>query len=266
MGKNNKQTHSVEEDNNFGIPKGLVAQRRKELIAAKERSRLKAASLNTTHLINLTPLYSITPDTKAVSNDPIPLNATAINALPSTKESLTHLTKSRPKIEHRNPSQRKSNSLAHDLFKNNESHLGDTTDLDLNGDWLNVLKKTIVGAWTAYKQYYELGINTRQPNGWFSWWRHGDGGQKKAETLKNKAEASVDLEMIMQQMEGFFEDSSTRYENHSFASYLFEEFNRLLQKPHEGTTYSKEHWFVIAEQLRLMAKEECGHNSSTLEL
>lgn len=72
----------------------------------------------------------------------------------------------------------------------------------------------------------------------------------------------------MQQMEQFFEDSYTRYENHSFASYLFEEFDRLLQgdkyKALEGTTHSKEYWHIIAEQLRLlMTKEECRHSSST---
>ncbi|KTD72636.1 hypothetical protein [Legionella tucsonensis] len=269
MGKKNQQTTSIEESNNFGIPKGLVAQRREELIAAKERSRLRAASLNTISL-NATPLYTIPPDTNAISHNPIPLNTTLINTAPSRKSSLTHLTKIRPKIEHRNPSKRKSNSLSHDFFKKNEPN-GEATDLDLNGDWLNTLKKTISGAWTTYKKYYEQGINTRQPNGWFSWWRHGDEGQKKAETIKNKAEASDYPEMIMLQMDNFFAAPSTRYENHSFASYLFEEFNRLLQgdkyKPQEGTTYGKEYWYVIAEQLRLlMAKEECEQSSSIPEL
>ncbi|HHT0605260.1 TPA: hypothetical protein ACTXXA_002691 [Legionella anisa] len=266
MGKKDKQNTSSKEGNNFGIPTGLVAQRRAELIAAKERDRLSATSLDTTQL-NATPLYIIPPDANAVSHTPPPLNTTPINALPPSKASLTHLTKSRPKIEHRNPSQRQSNSLTHDFFKNNEPKHGEAMDLGLNGDWLNVLKKTICRAWIAYKEYYELGINTRQPNGWFSWWRHRDEGQKKAEAIKNQAEASDNPEMIMQQMEGFFEDSYTRYENHSFASYLFEEFDRLLQgdkyKPLEGTIHGKEYWYIIAEQLRLlMTKEECKHSSS----
>lgn len=272
MGKKNKQTHAIEEDDNFGIPKGLVAQRREELLAAKEQSRLRAASLNTTPL-NATPLYSILPGANAVSNNPIPLNTTPINALPPSKASLTHLTKSRPRIEHRNPSQRKSNSLSHDFFKKNEQKSCESTGIGLTKDWLNVLKITIGKAQTAYKKYYELGINTRQPNGWLSWLRHGPDGQKKADSIKTKAEASQSIDIILQQLEQFFEDPDTRYENHSFASYLFVEFNRLLQgnkykaKPQEETLYDKNDWYKIVEQLRpLMTEEEYEYSSNVLKL
>ncbi|MCE0722930.1 MULTISPECIES: hypothetical protein [Legionella] len=264
MGKKDKQKTSIEKGNNFGIPTGLVAQRRAELIAAKERSRLSAISLNTTYLDTI-PLNA----NGIPHNPPIPLNPTSINAIPPGKASLTHVTKSRPKIEHRNPSrpQRKSNSFPQDFFKKNEPKHSESIDADLTKDWLNVLKKTIGNAQIAYKKYYELGINTRQPNGWFSWWRHGPDGQKKAELVKAEAEASPNIDAIMQQMQRFFEDPDTRCENHSFASYLFAEFNCLVQgdeyKPQEETIYDKEYWYTVAKQLRLlMDKEEYAHGPS----
>ncbi|CAM2952883.1 Uncharacterised protein [Legionella steigerwaltii] len=236
MDKKNKQTTTtIEKKNNFGIPTGLVAQRRAELIAAKKLS-----------------------DSGAMA----PANTTP----------LTHLTKSRPKFEHRKPSlkRRKANALTHDFFKKNEQKPCESTDMNSTVDSLQVLKKSIADAWTAYNKYYEQGINTLKPNGWFSWWRHGIDGQKKAESVKDKALSSDNPDIIMQQMEQFFEDPYTRFENHSFASYLFVEFNRLLQnheyKPQEGIIYDKKYWHTIAEQLRpLLTKEEYEHSSYTTE-
>ncbi|WP_392537290.1 hypothetical protein [Legionella sp. 227] len=233
MDKNKKQITLIEKNNNFDIPTGLVAQKRAELIAAKERSSLKALA-------------------------------------PMNTNPLTHLTKSRPKFEHRKPSpkRRKANGLALDFFKKNEQKAGESADMDLTTDSLKVLKKSIEDAWTAYNKYYELGVNTGQPNGWFSWWRHGVDGQKKAKSVKNAALASDNPDVVMKQMELFFEDPNTRFENHSFASYLFAEFNRLLHgqeyKLQAGIIYDKKYWYTIAEQLRpLLTKKEFEHRSYT---
>lgn len=233
MDKNERQTALIKKNNNFGIPTGLVAQKRAELIAAKEQSSLRAMA---------------------------PVNTTP----------LTHLTRSRPKFEHRKPSpkRRKVNQLALDFLKKNEQKPGESPDRDFTTDSLKVLKKSIEDAWTAYNQYYELGVNTGQPNGWFSWWRHGVDGQKKAQSVKNAALASDNPDVIMQQMELFFEDPNTRFENHSFASYLYAEFNRLLQgqeyKLQAEKIYDKKYWYTIAEQLRpLLTKEEYEHSSYT---
>ncbi|PWY55000.1 hypothetical protein DGG96_13885 [Legionella qingyii] len=240
MGKKNKQSTSFAGKNNFDIPPGLVAQRRAQLIAAREQSRLTSVTF-------------IDPDTNNTHTKP-----------------LSHLTKSRPQIKHKNPSRtrRKLNASSHDFLKKNEQITGCATDINLTVDWLKELKNTISGAWIAYSNYYKLGINTRQPNGWFSWWRHTEDGQIRAEKINNEAEASDNTDIIMKQMEQFFEDPSTRYENHSFATYLFEQFNRLLErheyKPRQGIIYDKNYWHTIAEQLhRLMAKEAYNHSSET---
>ncbi|WP_454780460.1 hypothetical protein [Legionella sp. WA2022007384] len=239
MGKNNKQTTSFIRKKNFDIPTGLVAQRRAELIAAKEQLRLKEmASINTDE------------------NNTNP-------------RMLTHLTKFRPQIKHKKPSRSQRNSTSmHDFFKTNEQIADEATDMDVTVDWLKELKNTISDAWVAYSNYYKLGINNRQPNGWFSWWRHSDDGQKRAERINDEALASEDTNKIMIQMERFFEEPSTRYENHSFASYLFEKFDRLLErheyKPQPEIIYDKNYWHTIAAQLHLlMTKEEFNHNSGT---
>ncbi|MCW8410486.1 hypothetical protein OQJ13_16015 [Legionella sp. PATHC035] len=233
MDKNEKQTTLIKKNNNFAIPTGLVAQKRAELIAAKEQSSLRALA---------------------------PVDATP----------LTHLTKSRPKFEHRKPSpkRRKANQLALDFLKKNEQIPSESPDRDSTTDSLKVLKKSIEDAWIAYNKYYELGVNTGQPNGWFSWWRHGVHGQKKAQSVKSAALASDNPDVIMQLMERFFEDPNTRFENHSFASYLFNEFNRLLQgdeyKLQAGKTYDSNYWYTIAEQLRsLLTQGEYEHSSYT---
>ncbi|MCW8444460.1 hypothetical protein OQJ05_10395 [Fluoribacter gormanii] len=238
MGKKNKQAILFAGKNNFDIPTGLVAQRRAELIAAREQSRLRS-------------MIFVDTNTNNTHTKP-----------------LTHLTKSRPQIEHKKPSRtrRKPNASSHDFLKKNEQLTAGTTDINLAVDWLKELKNTISDAWIAYNNYYKLGINTRQPNGWFSWWRHTDDGQKRAEKINDEAKASDNADKIMQQMERFFEDPSTRYENHSFASYLLEQFNRLLEryegKPRPGIIYNKNYWQTIAEQLHLlMANEEYNHSS-----
>lgn len=74
MGKNNKQIASNKVDH-FGIPEGLVSRRRDEIIAAKILANLKATNASNTPLLT-----------------------------PNQAKPLTHLTKSRPKIAHREPS------------------------------------------------------------------------------------------------------------------------------------------------------------------
>ncbi|QMT59478.1 hypothetical protein [Legionella sp. PC997] len=237
MGKNNKQTTSFIRKKNFDIPTGLVAQRRAELIAAREQSRLKEmASIDTDNL------------------NPKPLS---------------HLTKSRPQIGHKKPSRRrKTSESTSDFFKQNEQISSKVREIKVPVDWLNALKTTISDAWVAYNNYYKLGINTRQANGWFSWWRHTEDGQKRAERINKEAQASDDPHKIMEQLGLFFEAPFTRYENHSFATYLFEEFNKLLerheQKPRESVVFDNNYWHKISEQLHLlMAKEDYHHNSET---
>lgn len=86
-GQKNKQAILFAGKNNFDIPTGLVAQRRAELIAAREQSRLRS-------------MIFVDTNTNNTHTKP-----------------LTHLTKSRPQIEHKKPSRtrRKPNASSHDF-------------------------------------------------------------------------------------------------------------------------------------------------------
>ncbi|STY28568.1 Uncharacterised protein [Legionella wadsworthii] len=237
MGKNNKQIVSNGDNHHFGIPEGLVSRRKDEVIAQKKMANLKATNTNNTHC-----------------------------PTPNQAKPLTHLTKSRPKIAHRKPSRALHHLSTSEagFFSKIEKMVHESS----NPEWLKVIQCCISEAWRHYKNYYVRGINTRQPNGWLSWWRHGNEGQERAEIFKKEVEAINNLDQLMKYIGLFFEDPDIRFENHSFASYLFEEFNRLLRGPEyqfkEDTIYCKNDWYQISEQLKMMAEKECLKHSSDL--
>lgn len=217
MGHHDKEKSTEgTEHHQSGSSSGLVAQRRKELIAAKPLG-----------------LGGIAPKpTPAIKHNDV--------AQKRPEGELTHLTKSRPLFKQHRPPTRIPLKARREL-----------------GDFTSLLNKTILDATTKYKEYYLYGINTLEPNGWFSWWRHGRYGQNKAEEVCGQVQKYDTTEAIMASMELLFSDPYTQYDHHSYATHLLREFDKLLErhslpgcKPPEGGNYTKESWFVVATQLQ----------------
>ncbi len=223
MGQNDKGKTSVDNKHNkLGISAGLVAQRRKELIAAK--------------LLGL----------GGIGSNPIPeVNYPSVVENQS-EEKMRHLTKSRPMFKQHRPPSRLPRQVRHEL-----------------ADLTTLLNKTIADATAKYRDYYLNGVNTLEPNGWFSWWRHRMYGQNKAKEVNEQVQKYDTINCIMTRMDLLFTDPFTQYDHHSYATYLLREFDKLLKhlslpgcKPSEGGHYDKNSWFFVAAQLQKLIPPE----------
>ncbi|CEK09152.1 hypothetical protein [Legionella hackeliae] len=123
------------------------------------------------------------------------------------------------------------------------------------------LKEAILEAQRKYHEHYLHGTYPREENGWFSLLRHRLFGQEKAESFSN-IKASTLLQMI-ENLDNLFNDPNTRYQFHSFASYLLDEFNVLLKqeslsvkKPRAGEHYNASYWLEIRNELNGLLTEE----------
>lgn len=239
MGRNGQDKTTV--SNKFNIPVGIVARRREELIAAK-----------------LAALVA-TPESQQVK----PLGI-------EERESVTrlnHLTESRPIIPHRPPTRRH-----HREFLSAQNPQAEITNPAQEVALLPLLKNAISFAENAYREQYQQGTNHRKAPGWFSYWRHGDDGQQRAGDIFVSVEKSDTAESILHELDVFFNDPLTRYNNNSFASYLLDELNKLVQSLSfrgcnlsDGEPYNSNSWKVVAEQLIKLVPVEpksCAHVNS----
>jgi hypothetical protein len=84
-----------------------------------------------------------------------------------------------------------------------------------------------------YAQHYQDNSkNARGPNGWFSWFRHGERGQSNARLFKERFKtlcAAHEHETIYSTLEHLFSADDTRYNRHSFASYLLDELSLVFK-------------------------------------
>ncbi|MCL9684931.1 hypothetical protein [Legionella maioricensis] len=216
-------------NNELGISKGAVAQRRAELIAAK-----------------FSGYAGIMPNKVPVVK---PLAGTPIES----GKALSHPTRSRPVFSHRPPSRRKDTRVH--FFAEKVENSNELTSPPLAANLAGLLKKAISDAERCYREHYQNGSCSRQPNGWFSWWRHGAAGQEKAGEVCVTAQEEDTCDSLLDKMRLFFDSPETRYNNHSFASYLLDELDKLLHhfslpgcKVEEGA-YDKDSWFAVAVQL-----------------
>ncbi|CEG57747.1 hypothetical protein [Legionella fallonii] len=218
MGHNDKAKANIaNEHNKLGISSGLVSQRRNELSVAKILVGLGARTPNVSPVVHHTD-----------------------EGQKKSATELTHLTKSRPMFtQHRPPSRQPRHGRHYQ------------TDLII------LLNRAISDATANYRDYYLNGVNTLQPNGWFSWWRHGVYGQNKAAEVNEHIQKYDSISSIMTHMNLFFQDPYTQYDNHSYATYLLHEFNKLLEhfslpgcKPPAGEYYDKSSWPFVAKQLQ----------------
>ncbi len=153
-----------------------------------------------------------------------------------SEEGMTHPTKSRPLFKQHRPPTRLPLKMRRK-----------------QADLTTLLNKTISDATTKYQEYYLYGINTLEPNGWFSWWRHGRYGQNKAEEVNEQVQNYDTIGSIMASMDELFANPYTQYDHHSYATYILREFDELLERhslPGCKPPYTKESWPIIAAQLQ----------------
>ncbi len=245
MGHHNKTTTSKNDTHKLGIPEGVVAQRRAELIAAKFSGYAA--------MPKEAPAVKHSKDTQIESGK------------------LSHLTKSRPAISHRPPSRqpRKLNNAKDYFFTEKTEDKSESIHL-LPTNLTSLIKKAISAAESCYREHYQKGTHPRQPNGWFSWWRHGAAGQEKAEEICVTAQDEDTCGSLLDKMHLFFNSPETRFNNHSFASYLLDELDKLLHQLSlsgckiEGASYDKDTWLAVAVQLEKVVPVEEKSNTLTL--
>ena len=89
------------------------------------------------------------------------------------------------------------------------------------------LQEAVNRAQQNYAEHYQdNSIKARGQNGWFSWFHHGEEGQKNARQFKALCSTSND---IYSDLEKLLSSPNTRYNRHSFASYLLDELSTVLE-------------------------------------
>ncbi|KTD18806.1 Uncharacterised protein [Legionella lansingensis] len=222
LGKSNNQIPQAV-DEKYSIRQGIVTESKEELI----RLKFNGLGIPKNHDSISLP-HDEKKDNRLQHNSPEPKRITQIKKEESASTraktpDLIHLTKSRPKI----PARRKPTRRGTTFF---DSATEKSLELSESTIHLDDLKQAILAAEKKYHEYYQLGTESRQPNGWFSrfWFRHGSVGQEKAGafldniTLKSSS-------ALLTKLGAFLNHSETRYNNHSFASYTLDELCTLLQ-------------------------------------
>lgn len=211
------------------IPEGIVAKRRGELILLN----LMGTGIARTECPNM--------EKDALTEEAPP--------------KLNHPTKDRPQPPHRRlPSKAIFRANTSRTFYSSKSGVPDPTGLSFihKEDLLKVLLHGI----QSYLEQSKKGTTTSEEDGWFSMFRHGSHGKGMALTLKGKFEDAESLRALVNDLDEFFLDPDTRFNNHSLASYLLDAINaELINKSQlnfrlaSGEHYTKCYWGVMEKQL-----------------
>ncbi|KTD31020.1 hypothetical protein Lmor_3127 [Legionella moravica] len=230
MGHEGKNTASDCVDNNFNIPQGLVAKKRDELLLAKI-SALVAAEQKETDVTHQPEHTTIQTATR-----------------------LSHPTQSRPILHHRRPSR-----FNHQFFMEHQENMSEESSSDSNLSVIDHIKNAVVLAKECYASHTRSGEHPRHQSGWLTGWRHGGDGLEKAEELSRQIKILDSIDLILLNLSHFFMDVNTRYNNHSFASYLLDELNSVLERggmsSYRSTAdapYDKFSWVNVSGQLKIL--------------
>lgn len=116
---------------------------------------------------------------------------------------------------------------------------------------------------THYAQHYKNNQrhNRGHENGWFSWFRHGKEGQKNALALQIKCTDKSPAEIITN-LDELLTHKDTRYNLHSFSSYLMDELlNMEMLRKMDGTSrvkedrYTSQSWTDLREEIESYVSE-----------
>ncbi len=242
-------------DNHFGIPEGLVKKRREELILARISALLAAEQQEAEQ----------------------PLPAEEITTKQAIK--LAHLTQSRPIPHHRLPTRYSRQMQGVGTLFSDESRTHKQVEpVDVAQEAMSDIRliEQLKGAITAgicrYKNRPENAAQGRHEPGWFTNWRHGADGVKRAESLHKEINKCRTMELVLIELTLFFLDDKRRYENNSLSMYLLDALNALLNehsypgsRPEGDAPYDKFTWINISAQLNRL-KNDCmavaGHTMS----
>ena len=132
---------------------------------------------------------------------------------------------------------------------------------------LVTLLKTAV---TLAADNYQSQLPRGEAWGWFSGRRHGAEGQDRAEIFCAEVRKLESETTVWLSLQNFFDRSDVKYNHHSFASYLLDEFNNLLEKnsfpsnkPEAGKHYDYNSWLQIKDELTKLISEPsvlCSNN------
>ena len=106
----------------------------------------------------------------------------------------------------------------------------DTLQTRMNNNPANlaIYKSAIAQAVTNYQNWYQgTAPDARGIGGWFTFFRHGKAGQVRATAFNLKIQGLDDLRTIKSEIEALLKDPKTRFNRHSFASFLLDELQKI---------------------------------------
>lgn len=174
--------------------------------------------------------------------------ATLSNATPKEEEihagAIVTSEKEKPEVPEEETERRK---LLHAKLMEKLGNSAPRDDLLLIQNAVNEAQKKYSDWYAKLSLWHDTPSPARGPNGFFTWFRHGEHGQQKALMLNNDIQglkgSSEEAKVIINT---FLNDSKTRYHRHSFSSFLLDELNKIPDSP----------WKVSANELDLYNKEE----------
>ena len=94
-----------------------------------------------------------------------------------------------------------------------------------------LIKTAATNAVARYSEWHKGGRSHRGPSGFFSWFRHGATGQTKARIMLDTILDSTNTFESIATINELLVKSNTRYNRHSFASFLLDELKGLANLP-----------------------------------
>lgn len=241
-----KKNHSEQQ-------KGLVASRKEQILQTGFQPGYKPCSMSPTLCDEAKdqPLKSSSP-TKENRNRP---------------SSLTHLTLSRATLPSRRLPSKKHVHLGGSAVLQNE-----LKNENISQDFKHLLKSAITTARKKYKNHYNFGKDARYASGWFSNIRHKADGQERATYFCTNITENTSATLIIE-LHLFFNDPKTKFNHHSFASYLLDELNALLKeyktpeiKPTSGEYYDINTWLKMKTVFENLVCEEDLSETKTAQI
>ena len=125
-------------------------------------------------------------------------------------------------------------------------------------DKASLLHQTLLKAEQHYREHMKNGANARAKKGWLTNWRHGDFGLGQAERFCRELK-NGDFDTMIDELDKHFAKPETKYNHSSFAPYMLDKINSLLEanslpshRPPSEKHYNASFWQIISEQLRIM--------------
>ncbi|WP_367607792.1 hypothetical protein [Legionella sp. W05-934-2] len=240
----NKESGAI--NHHSQIPAGIVETRKSELI---DRRLFGASSL---------PSQSPAPQPLTTGKSPVE----------ETKApKLKHLNLDRPMGPKRQLPSKYQRHASSEAISQTMGTISSTSD--------SIIPKGLIVALTEgltnYANQSKNGSTTSNDLGWLSGFRHGNSGKDKALEMVAMFKAACSKKEVIDMLDKFFTNPSTRFHNHSKSSYLLDALNKLLgsqsmhyYKPNIGEHYTLGHWGLIKNELEVMGQDKTVSTQMTV--